>query len=96
MEEEAEVEEFKVKFGIKVMAITGPRVMGIKDTAISKVMVAMEAMIIQDMGIMNMDQAMITVKAVQIMGKVQDVVVIRIITSHIDQIYSGMQWHGLF
>jgi len=43
------------------MAITGTRVMGIKDTAISKVMVAMEAMIIQDMGIMDMDQAMITV-----------------------------------
>ncbi|KAI1234099.1 hypothetical protein IHE44_0003812 [Lamprotornis superbus] len=77
-----------VKIGIKVMAITGTRVMGIKDTAISKVMVAMEAMIIQDMGIMDMDQAMITVKAVQIMGRHQDVVVIRITTSHIDQTYS--------
>ncbi|OPJ88150.1 heterogeneous nuclear ribonucleoprotein A/B isoform B [Patagioenas fasciata monilis] len=81
--------KLKVKIGIKVMAITGTRVMGIKDTAISKVMVAMEAMIIQDMGIMDMDQAMITVKAVQIMGRHQDVVVIRITTSHIDQTYSG-------
>lgn len=72
------------------MAITGTRVMGIKDTAISKVMVAMEAMIIQDMGIMDMDQAMITVKAVQIMGRHQGVVAIRITTSHIDQTYSGL------
>jgi len=50
------------------MAITGTRVMGIKDTAISKVMVAMEAMIIQDMGIMDMDQAMITVSKENCIG----------------------------
>ncbi|KAF7249410.1 Heterogeneous nuclear ribonucleoprotein A/B [Varanus komodoensis] len=83
-----------IKIGIKVMAITGTRVMGVKDTAISKVMVAMEAMIIQDMGILDMDRAMITVKAVQIMGKLQDVV-IRITTSHIDQRYS-VNCHYMF
>lgn len=50
------------------MAITGTRVMGVKDTAISKVMVTMEAMIIQDMGILDMDWAMITVSKVNCIG----------------------------
>lgn len=34
------------------------------------------------------------VKAVQITERLQDVV-IRITTSHIDQRYSGMQWHAV-
>lgn len=53
------------------MAITGTRVMGVKDTAISKVMVAMEAMIIQDMGILDMDRAMITVSKENCIGYMQ-------------------------
>ncbi|XP_077122120.1 heterogeneous nuclear ribonucleoprotein A/B isoform X4 [Ranitomeya variabilis] len=78
----------KDRVGIKDTAVTGTKVMAIKDMAMAnKDMVAMEAMTTLDTGIMDMDQVMITVRAVQIMEKLLDVVAIKITTSHTEHFF---------